>query len=418
MTGAEAVALLHESAHTGTEPGLSRMRELCGRLGNPERRLKFVHIAGTNGKGSAAAMLASVFSAAGLRAGLFTSPHLARFHERFQADGVPISDERLAALAARVLDAAAGLGCNEFELITALGFLFFEESRCELVALEVGLGGRLDPTNVIPPPEAAVIMNIGLEHTKLLGSTVERIAAEKCGIVKPGAPTILYGQSAAAESVAREACASRGASLTVTDAAALETLSSGLDGQTFRYRGRGPYRLSLLGAHQLRNAAVVLDTVEALRARGWRIAEAAAAQGLADARWPGRLELVRRSPDLLLDGAHNPQCAEALAEALRALYGGKKLVFLAGVLADKDYPAMFAPMLPLAERFVTVAPPGARALGAEELAAWLRGHGAAAEACRSAREGLARALALTAGGGAVCAFGSLYLIGELKEESL
>lgn len=273
MTGEDVAARVHAYAWTDRKPGLERTRALLAALGNPEKALKFVHITGSNGKGSTAAMLASVLAAAGYRTGLFTSPHLYRFNERFQVNGAPIPDAALDRLAERVLAAADTLPEHptEFELMTAIGFLWFAEAGCDLVVVEVGLGGRLDSTNVIPAPEAAVITNIGLEHTAILGSTLAAIAAEKSGILKSGCRAVLYGQSREVGEIVARACVEKNIPLTVTDDSQLTLLSSGLDGQHFTYRGSAPLLLPLLGDYQLRNAMTVLDTVDALRAQGRNI---------------------------------------------------------------------------------------------------------------------------------------------------
>ncbi len=416
LTGQEAVELIHREAWTGRKPGLSRTRELLRRVGDPHKALKFVHITGTNGKGSTAAMTASILERAGYRTGLYTSPHLWRFHERFQVNGAPIPDEDLGRIAQRVLRAGEGMAdpATEFELMTAVGMTWFREERCDLVVLEVGLGGRLDSTNVIDAPEAAVITHIGLEHTRELGNTLELIAREKAGIIKPGCDTVLYRQKREVEAVVEAACRAAGVPLVKTDPEALEEISSGLEGQRFTYRGNGPYSIGLLGEFQLENAVTAIETAEALRRRGWNIPEDALRAGLAAAAWPGRMELARRNPDVVLDGAHNPQCMEALSGSLAKLYPGRKFWFLSGVLADKDYPAMFARLLPLAEGFVTITPDSPRALEAGALAEYLSGRGARAEARASVREGLEEVLRLAGASGAVCVCGSLYMIGEVR----
>ena len=396
MTDQEAVELIHRRAWVGQKPGLERIRRLLGRLGDPQKGLKFVHIAGSNGKGSTAAMLASVLTAAGLRTGLYTSPHLWRFHERFQVDGVPIPGEDLAEITAQVLEAAEDE--TEFELMTAAAFLHFRRSRCDIVVLETGLGGRLDSTNIIDAPEAAVITRIGLEHTELLGDTLAKIAGEKAGIIKPGCDAVLYGQEREAEEVVERACREQGVPLAVARPKKLE------------------YRISLLGDYQVRNAAVVLETVNCLRRRGWAIPETAVVRGLEQARWPGRMELARRKPDVILDGAHNPQCMEALAQSLRGMYPDKKLIFLTGVLADKDCPAMMGELLPLAGEFFTLTPDSPRALPAGKLAEYLETRGARAFPCGSVREGLDRALAAAGAEDAIWVCGSLYMIGEARRE--
>lgn len=416
MTAEEAIARLRERAWSSCPPGLDRTRALLSQLGNPEQSLKFIHITGTNGKGSTAAILASVLCAAGYRTGLFTSPHLYRFHERMQVNGEMISDELLVSLTERVLKAADALTVQptEFELMTALGMLYFEAMHCDIVVLEVGMGGKLDSTNVIPAPEAAVITNIGLEHTAILGDTLEKIAREKSGIIKSGCRAVLYAQSPKVAQVVQSACRAEGVPLTVTAPETLERFSSTLDGQVFRYRGRGPYRIALLGEYQLFNALTALDTVDALREKGWQITDAALAQGFSSVIWPGRLERVHRNPDFLIDGAHNPQCADALMDSLVGLFGEKKLIFLVGVLADKDWQLMLSRALPLAKAFVTVTPPSARALPADTLAEYLSSHGIEAHACASLEDAVEKSLTLAKNDAAICAWGSLYSVGELR----
>ena len=398
-------------------PGLARSRELLGLLGDPQKKLKFVHIAGTNGKGSTAAMLAAVLQSAGYRTGLYTSPHLLRFHERMRVNGEEIDDNSLISLTNTVRNAAESMSemPTGFEIMTAIAFLYFVQERCDIVSLEVGLGGRMDSTNVIPAPEVCVVMNIGLEHTAILGDTLEKIAAEKCGIIKRGAHAVLFGQTEGVEAVAREKCTQEGVTLTVTAQEKLERISSSLDGQVFKYRGRGPYHLRLLGEYQLLNALTVIDTCTALRSRGWeKLTDEAIDSGLSAARWPGRLELLRRSPDFIVDGAHNPQCVDALMDSLAALYSGKKLIFLTGVLRDKDWQQMLRRALPLAKAFVVITPPSARALDENELAGWLRAQGIEAIPAAGTDDGVRRALAIAGKDDAICSWGSLYFTGEVR----
>ena len=321
MTGQEAVERIHQEAWIGREPGLSRITKLLSMVGDPHKALKFVHITGTNGKGSTAAMTASILAAAGLRVGLYTSPHLWRFHERFQVSGQPIPDEALGRIGERVILAGRQMDdpATEFELMTALGMLYFQEAKCDLVVLEVGLGGRLDSTNVIPAPEVAVITNIGLEHVEQLGDTHAKIAGEKAGIIKPGCDTVLYHQRRDVEEVVTDACRHAGSPMTVTDPDSLKVLSTGRDGQDFLYRGEGPYHINLLGHYQLSNALTALDIAAVLRRRGWPICQEAVLEGMKKAVWPARMELARRDPDVILDGGHNPQCMGAIRQALEEL---------------------------------------------------------------------------------------------------
>ena len=245
--------------------------------------------------------------------------------------------------------------------------------------------------------------------------TVEKIAAEKCGIIKHGSHAVLFGQSEGVENVAREKCAQEDVALTITAQEKLERISSSLDGQEFKYRGRGPYHLRLLGEYQLLNALTVIDVCNALRSRGWdKLTDEAIDEGLSHAQWPGRLELLRRGPDFIVDGAHNPQCVDALMDSLAALYGDKKLIFLTGVLRDKDWQQMLRRALPLAKAFVVITPPSARALDENELAAWLNAQGVQAVPAKDTDDGVRRALAMADKDDAICSWGSLYFTGEVR----
>lgn len=415
MTGREAELRIREMAWIGRTPGLSRTRELLGRLGNPHMGLKYVHITGTNGKGSTAAMVSSVLIQAGVKTGLYTSPHLWHFGERFQVDGVPISDDDLGRITERVLQAAEGMTdpATEFELMTAVAMLYFQERQCGLVVLEVGLGGLLDSTNIIPAPEVAVMTNLGLEHTDQLGDTLAKIAQAKAGIIKPGCRTVLYHQSREVEEVVERVCQELDVELTTTDLDSVQVERVSRDGQEFRYRGEA-YHIPLVGAYQVSNAATAIEVIFALRRSGWDIPEDALKGGLSKAVWPGRMEMARRSPDLVIDGGHNPQCMEAIAQSMAQLYPDKKIHFLIGLMADKDYPAMLASILPLAHSFVTLTPDSPRALSAQDLAEYLRRQGAQATPCGSVAEGLAAILAQCGPEEVICACGSLYMVGELR----
>ena len=314
-------------------PGLARSRELLGLLGNPEQKLKFVHIAGTNGKGSTAAMLASVLQHAGYRTGLYTSPHLLRFHERMRVNGEEIDDNSLISLTNTVRNAAERMSemPTGFEIMTAIAFLYFVQEQCDIVSLEVGLGGRMDSTNVIPAPEVCVVANIGLEHTAILGDTVEKIAAEKCGIIKHGSHAVLFGQSEGVENVAREKCAQEDVALTITAQEKLERISSSLDGQAFKYRGRGPYHLRLLGEYQLLNALTVIDVCNALRSRGWdKLTDEAIDEGLSHAQCASlkvdggasaNNYLMQTQADVIGAPVLRPTCVESTAMGAAYLAG-------------------------------------------------------------------------------------------------
>ena len=412
----EALAYIHAVHWQGHKPGLDRTRALLAALGDPHKRLRFVHVAGTNGKGSTAAMLDSCLRCAGYRVGLFTSPYINRFNERIQVDGVPIPDGDLVRLVEQVRPAASAMTDvpTEFELITALGMLYFAQERCDIVVLEVGLGGALDSTNVIDPPACAVITALGMDHVKELGPTLADIAAAKAGIIKPGSPVVSYGGAPEADRVIADAAAACGAPLTVADFARLTLRGAGLEGQTFDYDGLTGLTLPLLARYQPRNAVVAIEALRALRARGWQIPDSAIRQGLAQVRWPGRFELLRRDPPFLLDGSHNAHGMRATADSLRALFPGEKFVFLVSIMADKDADEMLRLLLPLAKGFVTVTAPSPRAIPASELAARIEALGGRAEPAGGIPAAVARVWELAAGGPAA-ALGTLYFSGEVRE---
>lgn len=374
----EAIALLHGANWKHTKIGLERMRDFMHALGDPQEKLRYVHIAGTNGKGSACVMTQSILTAAGFRTGLYISPHLDQFNERISIDGETISDADLRRLAARVRAAAETLGeePTDFEMITAMAFCWFEEQHCDLVVFEVGMGGRLDATNVISHPEVCAIMHIGLDHTEFLGDTVEQVAAEKAGILKPGADCVLYHQLPGVIDVVQQRFADvnpdAAARLVITDPTAFTARTRTIDGQVFDYRNRPELRIQLLGNYQMENAMAVLDIIDCLQRRGWGITENAIRAGLAQATWPGRFEVLSREPLLIVDGAHNPNGVEALVDTIRAYFPDQKINFVMGVMKDKDYHTMLRLIAPFAARFITELPDAHRALRPEALKSEIR----------------------------------------------
>lgn len=416
MTLEETLDFIHSVKWRGSKPGLSRTQELMEKLGSPQKRCKFIHIAGTNGKGSTSAMLASILTRAGYRTGLYTSPYLFRFNERMAIDGVQISNSELCLLAEEIRPLAESMADRptEFEIVTAIGMEFFARHECDYVVLEVGMGGRLDSTNVIDPPEAAVMTRIGLDHTRELGSTVEEIAVEKAGIIKPGSSVIVYEQEQSVMDVFANACLERGAGFRAACFDNIRLADFSRSGQRFSYGEFEDLRLPLLGHHQLCNAAVVLECVQALRSRGADISRQAVSEGLASVVWPARFEIVSHSPWFVVDGGHNPQCMETVRDDLLEYFPDMRRVMLLGVLADKDYEDMFSLLLPLADEFVTVTPDNPRALSAEELAAFLRGKGKRACACATIEQGVQRAISLADDNTVVCAVGSLYMAGAVR----
>ena len=416
MTYEEALSYIHSICWKGSKLGLDRTRELLGKLNDPQKELKFIHIAGTNGKGSTAAMLSSILEEAGYRVGLYTSPFINRFNERMQVNHQPIPDEELAALTEYVRPHADAMADSptEFELITALAMVWFARQKCDIVVLEVGMGGELDSTNIIDVPEAAVIAAMGLDHVKELGPTMADIARAKAGIIKEGGRVVSYGGNPEADEVIAAVCRARNASLCQPDFSAIVPGDFSLEGQTFSYKGWRGLRIPLVGAYQMNNAAVVLETVEVLRQRGWSVSDEAVRQGLADTRWPARFEVLRRDPVFIVDGGHNPHGIRATAESLSRLFPGRKITFVTGVMADKDVEHILGLIVPLAEQFFTVRPDNPRAMDAGELAARIEAMGAKATACASVQDGVDRAIQAEGPHGVACALGSLYMSGEVR----
>ena len=437
MAGFDAEAYINEPRWAHSSLGLERVRDLLERLGRPQDAVPAVHVAGTNGKGSVCAYLAAMLRAAGCRVGLFTSPGVMGFAERVQVDGQPISPEALHEVTLRVREAAEAVEAErgehptEFELMAAVAFEHFRASGCGIAVVEVGLGGRLDATNVIVP-EASVIARIGLDHTGVLGTTLAEIAAEKAGIVKPGVPVASWPQEPTAAAVVEARCAELGCELSVPDfaqlrAGAVEAAADGSLRRPFRYRGT-PYVTALLGSYQPANAALALEAAAILAGRGWDLPPQARACGIAAARWPGRFEVLAPPPApgaaFVVDGGHNAQGAQALADSLVDVFGGGdpaalagKVAFIMGAMEDKDYGAMLDAVAPLARRLVAYAPDNPRALPAEQLASAARAHlapGTPVEAASTPEDAIARACSGAGAGDVVVAFGSLYGVAAVK----
>ena len=402
----------------GSRPGLERISELLERLGRPQDGLRFVHVAGTNGKGSTCALLRSVLTVAGYRTGLYISPHLSRMNERMSIDGEDISDGEFAESVTELAAAASGMGepCTEFELVTALALHWFRKKACDIVVLETGLGGRLDATNAIGVPDCAVITNIGLDHTAVLGGTLELIAAEKAGIFK-GGRAAAYDLPQSVRAVLCERAQATGTGLRFADFRKIVPLSDDMSGQSFKYRGE-EYKIRLPGEHQLRNAATALEAVAQLREGGRDIPEDAVKRGFASAVWPARFERVCEDPDFVIDGGHNPQCLTATVAALRRYYPGTRRVLLFGALADKDWRDMARLLIPAAGEFICATPDSPRALDAGTLAAFLRSEGCRAEAYPTIEAAVDAARERSCPDGMACCVGSLYMAGAVRRHIL
>ena len=413
-------------------PGLSRTFALLERLGNPQNYQHYVHVAGTNGKGSVCAMLESVLRAAGYRTGLYTSPYLVRVTEEIRVNGTDLPDDAYRDLMARVMREADEMTDppTRFEMTTAAAFTYFYEQKCDIVITEAGMGGAQDATNVIPSPEVCVITNIGRDHMAYLGDTEEEIAVQKAGIIKPGSDVVSYDLPENLRCIIENAAAQEKARVRYTDfgylcdgavpegsdgGSAMRMADPSDRGQVLCYKGQR-YPMSMTGAYQKRNGAVVLETVEALRERGWEIPPEALAAGLSSAEWPARFEVLCEDPLLILDGGHNPQCARAFGESLSAFRPGEKWRIALGMLRDKEYETVIDILLPQAALFICLTPENERALPAEDLAEAVRARGGRAVSFGSLEAGMKAGLhGDTERPDPTAVFGSLYLAGPVRE---
>ncbi len=414
----EAISYIHAHHWQRATPGLSRIAELLEKLNNPQNGLRFIHIAGTNGKGSVSAMTESVLRAAGYRTGLFVSPFIKRFNERIAFCGMPIPDGELAALTAAVAEVADTMSNppTEFELITAIGFLYFKRMDCQVVVLETGMGGRLDSTNIIKAPALTVITGIALDHTAILGDTVEAIAAEKAGILKKGAPMIWGGRDKKARAVIEAAAREKGVSFIAAEDTPITGVKTSLFGTSLTRGNLADVQIPLLGTYQVQNLATVLTMTETLQAQGFAISEAALRKGLAAVHWPGRFEKLSEAPLIIADGAHNPEGIAAAADTIKTYFKGEKVLLLTGVMADKDHSGMVATLAPLAAGAFTITPDNPRALSAGDLAAEFAAAGLPAAAFDTVPEAVAAAVAAAKEQKRpLIALGSLYMYAEITD---
>lgn len=397
----------------GVRLDLGPTRRLLSRLGNPQERFEAVLVAGTNGKGSIAALIASVLGCGGHRVGLYTSPHLVDVRERIRVGGRLISTGDLRELAGEVREAVRE-DVTYFEFTTALAFLHFLRNGVDVAVLEVGLGGRLDATNVVRP-KVGVISNISLEHRAYLGRRLADIAREKAGIVKPGGRVVTAARQRAVLETLADIARERGARIyRVGRDIRVRTRGDGVFSYFGLERNIPELRLHLRGRHQVVNAACAIGAVEILAGSGFRVDEDSIRQGLATCRWPGRLEVLRENPAVVVDGAHNPAGASALRAALEEDFSRRKLILVFGVLSDKDHRGMLRRLAPLADHVVLTRPREARALPPEVAARFVRGMGKRVEVVEKSERALARALALAGEDDLILVTGSLYLVGEAR----
>lgn len=409
MTYTEALEYIHSISWTGSRPGLERITVLCDKMGNIQDKLKFVHIAGTNGKGSVSSMLSSALKNAGYRVGTFTSPYIYRFNERMTINGKPISDTELADIIEKIKPLADSMSDppTEFELITAAGFLYFYEQKCDIVVLECGMGGRLDSTNIIKDPMLSVITGIALDHTAFLGDTEEKIAAEKADIIKEGCP-VIYGKMKPSCSDIIKAKAPNAVSCNYDR---LSNIKLSIDGCSFDFEGYDkPFKLNLVGGYQPCNAALSICCAEQLG-----LPEDAIYKGVCEAKWPGRFEIISSDPVVIYDGGHNPQGVVVAVDTVNKLFEGK-INILSGVMRDKDYDLICSLIAPIAERVYCVTPDNPRALPSREYADAFKSQGVTAYPFNSMEEAVSKAcLDSKKENRPLLAMGSLYMYGEFVD---
>lgn len=421
MNYTEARVYLDEASKYGSVLGLESMRALLDRLENPQNSLQFIHISGTNGKGSVLAYLSTILSGAGYRTGRYLSPTLFSYRERIQVDGAYIEKDALArhvtAIARAVEDMkAGGLGSpTVFEMETAMAFLYFKEKHCDIVTLETGMGGALDATNVISTTLLEVIASISMDHMDCLGDTLEKIARQKAGIIKPHTAVVTAAQQQSAAGVIAETCQRQGCTCRTVDETRLGDIRYGYETQSFSYRDWKDVTISLAGSYQISNAALALEAVEALRELGFSLSDDQVRRGLRDTRWRGRFTLLQKDPAVIMDGAHNPGAARELRRSLELYFKGKKLRYIFGIFRDKDYRQVIALTAPLAEHIITVeTPDNPRALPAEELRDAVAEVNPSVEAAASIAEAVEKSLRQADKEDAIIIFGSLSFLGEAE----
>lgn len=417
MNYEEALAYIHNVAWFGKKPGLHRMIQLLEKMGNPHKKLKFVHVAGTNGKGSTCSMIASVLKEAGYKTGMFTSPYIHVFNERIQVNGQLISNEDLITIVEFVKGFIEELEENPtvFEVITLIGMEYFRRQNCDIVVLEVGIGGLLDSTNVIDTKEVAVITSIGFDHTAMLGNTMEEIAEQKAGIIKENTDVVFWAKNTKCLEVIKNTCKKTHSKLYCPEYDKLISKEFNLFGQSFDYKEYSNVKIPLSGLYQLENAAIAITTLEVLVKKGYQITKEHILTGLSKAVWIGRFQVIHTEPVLIVDGSHNPPGMKATVESLKKHFPKQKITFIIGVMADKELDTMIQYILPLAKEFITVTPDNKRAMKAEELALYLQKKGAKAQAFTYVEDACREAMFQAKKDGVICALGSLYLVDAIQK---
>lgn len=424
MNYREATEYIEELQQYGSVLGLDSMRELCSRLGNPQDELRFVHIAGTNGKGSVLAYVSTILKEAGYRVGRYLSPTITDYRERFQIDGRFITQSGLCKYLEQVKEAAEAMAAEgkphptPFEVETAVAFLYFLDKKCDIVVLETGLGGALDATNVVKTTVAAVFASISMDHMAILGDTLEKIALVKAGIMKDRCYVVTARQDPPVAKILKQAALLRKCKLYTADAERAKQVYYGVTKQRFTYAGYKNLEISMLGKFQIENAVVAVETIQVLAKAGFPVKEEALRRGLLLTSWPGRFSVIGKKPLFIADGAHNEDASRRLAESLQFYFAEKKMIFILGMLKDKEYEKVINNTCNMAEHIITVTPPiRERAMPAYELAQAVRecnGNVTVADSVPEAVE-IAYLLASREKDAVIVAFGSLSYLGELMK---
>lgn len=417
MKKEEAIEYIHSVNWTFCKPGLERTAELCQRLNNPQNNLKFIHVAGTNGKGSFCSMLSSILIEQGYQVGLYTSPYIKCFNERMQVNGNLISDSELSEITEKIKPIADSMEDKptEFELVTAIAFEYFNRHKCDYVVLECGLGGRLDSTNIISTSILSVITGIALDHTSILGDTIEQIATEKAGIIKEGVPCLWCGDNQEAKSVIEEKAKEKNAPFYSVSRDRLNVKKTTLDGTFFDFDDYKDVRINLLGSYQIVNATNVLSCVEILKKQGITIDEKNVLAGMEKARWSARFEKISNDPLVIFDGGHNPQGVDSCVESIKKYFGENKVIVITGVMADKDYSYIADRIGQIAWEVFCVTVDNPRALHADAYAKEFLRQNINVHASQSVEEAVKNALCKAKDNSkAVVCLGSLYMYSQVE----
>lgn len=420
MEYSDVTAFINQAQKFGSRLDLTRITKLCALLDNPQEQCKFVHVAGTNGKGSTSVLIENILVQSGYKTGLYTSPFIYQFNERIQINNVSISDQSLIHVMKRVVCATEQMlregfeHPTEFELITAAAFLYFAEEKCDIAVIEVGLGGSLDATNVISAPLVSVITSVSYDHMEYLGNSLAEIARNKCGIMKRGCPVVSYPfQKEEAIEVIRNTAAALQCKLTIADTESLVIGETNLDGNMFRY-GNVQYQTSLIGEYQIYNAITALHAVKTLNGQGYVISERNTQNGLKTARWPARFELLNRCPVMIADGSHNEDGMRTFVEAVKKSLNGKKITCVFGMLKDKEYAKCLELLSQISDTIIVTEVDNPRAETAENLAICAKRYFSNVYAETDNASAVSAASRMTANDGVIAALGSLYMMKNIK----